>query len=129
MDRFEGRPSPLDIVADSVDHGVRTIDCRAHRRLIPDVGVYRGDQPGRAAPGRKHSALGMTHRDAHGGTIPGQALNNLTTEKARAAKHGNLAVGPVECPRHDGRKAITSEATQGEAGSSSQVCSGYPGNC
>ena len=39
-----------------------------------------------------------------------QALDDLTTQEARAAEHGDLAVGPVGCPGHDGREASTSRA-------------------
>ena len=52
------RVTVLEHLADRVDHGVRTIDCRAHRRLIPDVGAHGGDQPGRALPVGKTARSG-----------------------------------------------------------------------
>jgi hypothetical protein len=45
VDRLEGRLASLDVVADGIDHGLGAIQCRTHRRLVPYIGVDRGDLP------------------------------------------------------------------------------------
>jgi hypothetical protein len=45
VDSLKGRLASLDVVADSIDHGLGAIHCRTHRRIVPYVGVDRGDLP------------------------------------------------------------------------------------
>ena len=74
--------APLDVMADHVDHGFGAFHRRADRRLLPHVGVNRGDLPRPAAPLEERCAFGMAHRDAHTGAVGGQALDDLPTEEA-----------------------------------------------
>ena len=80
--RLEGRLAPLDVMADHVDHSLGAIHRRAHRRLLPHVGVHRGDLPRPGAPLEERCAFGMAHRDAHTSAVVGQPPYDLATQEA-----------------------------------------------
>ena len=68
------------------------------RRLVPHVGVNRGDLPSPAALCKERGALRTTHRDANVGAVVGQTLHDLAPHKSGTAEDGDTVVGHVRFP-------------------------------
>ena len=101
VDRVEGGPAFLHIMADGIDHRVRLLDRPGNGLFVPYVGGYQLDPAVAAEPLRQGCAPGVAHRHADGGALGGQAFDDPAAEESRPAEHGyEFAVHGSSRPEH-----------------------------